>query len=650
MQNHGRSSTCLLWQLLLIATAASVLPHRAMAQNDLTELSLEELFNVEVTTASRRPEPRSEAAAALSVISGSDIAKMGATNIPDALRLIPGVHVARIDAAKWAVSVRGFSNRFSNKLLVLMDGRTLYTPLFAGVFWDVQDTYLDDIERIEVIRGPGGAMWGANAVNGVINILSRSATETQGIDAYAGGGSEERAFGGVRYGGKLGDTLAYRVYTRFENRDGGSDPPPALANFDDWWSVQGGFRADWQLTRRDTITLQGDAYGGKTSAWGSSAVSADVNGANLLARWRREISRKSELSVQTYYDGTLRDDPYFNDRRHTFDIDMQHTWRPLPWDELVWGLQYRVWGDIFHGSPAVELDPDSRTVNTVSAFVENGITLFDDRLRVSIGTRVDHNDFTGFEVQPSARASWSVIRDLTLWAAVSRAVRVPSRLENDLLVQSAPGTTPAFRLDGSNGTDAEKLLSYQAGIKYKPMEHGFFELTGFYNDYSDLVSFDLGMPSFEPDPPPGQFVIPVTTGNAIDGEIYGAEIAVIYQPLPWWRLRSSYSYLETSIHTPASSVDPQNAEGSSPVNKSSLWAQLDLPLRFQGDAVLRYVDSLPNQQVSSYLELDLRLAREIVHGVELSLVGRDLLQASHREFAGGSKVQRSVYGRVRVTF
>ncbi len=619
--------------------------------SELTDLSLEELFNVEVVSVSKKPERGSDVAAALAVISGDDIRHSGATSIPEALRAAPGVNVARINSSQWAVSMRGFSNRFSNKLLVMMDGRSIYTPLFAGVFWDVQNTFMDDVDRIEVVRGPGGTLWGANAVNGVINVISKSAKDTQGGLAYAGGGTEERVNAGVRYGGKLGDDVHYRVYGRYFERDAGFNG--STADFDSWWIAQGGFRSDWTASASDTLTLQGDAYGGETAPFSNTATGSrdTVNGANLLSRWRHTFSTTSEAAVQVYYDGTLREDDYFTERRHTFDFDLQHRFQPLSRNEVVWGVGARVSSDRFEGSPAVNLDRDRRQVTLVSGFLQDEIAIVEDVLRFSIGTKLEHNDFTGFEFQPSARLAWSIASDETLWGAVSRAVRVPSRVENDLVIESpGTGTTPTTRFLGSKDTLAEELLAYEIGYRFKPTTWVFFDAAAFLNRYDDLITLSARTPVFEPQPPPGRVVVPAVIDNAMSGETYGGELASTFAPTEHTQVRASYAYLKVKIDPPAGSIDAQAAAGSSPQNQIGVSSRFDLPGWFESDAMFRYVDSLPQQHVRSYVDLDLRLARRFWNQLDVSIVGHNLLQAHHREFSGGTEVQRGVYGRMALLF
>lgn len=632
--------------VLLVLAAGSY-----ASEPELTDLSLEELFNVEVVSVSKKPQRSSDAAAALTVISGEDIRHHGAASIPEALRAAPGVHVARIDSSQWAVSMRGFGNRFSNKLLVLMDGRSIYTPLYAGVFWDVQNTFMDDVDRIEVVRGPGGTLWGANAVNGVINVLSKSAKDTQGGRVYAGGGTEERVDTGLRYGGKLGEGLHYRVYGRYFERDGGFNG--SESDYDDWWIAQGGFRSDWTASASDTVTLQGDAYGGETAPFsGSSTASRDaVNGANLLGRWRHIFSATSEAAVQMYYDATLREDDFFTERRHTFDFDLQHRFQPWARNEVVWGVGARLTGDRFEGSPSVTLDDDRRQVAMYSGFIQDEITLVEDVLRFSLGTKLEHNDFTGFEFQPSARLAWNVANGGTLWAAVSRAVRVPSRLENDLVIESGGmGPGPTFRFLGSEDAEAEDLLAYEVGYRFKPTEWVFFDAAAFFNRYDSLITLSGRTPTFEPLPPPGRIVVPVVIDNAMDGETYGGEVASTFAPTEHVQVRASYTYLEVSIDPPAGSADPQDASGSSPQNQVGASSRVDLPWGFETDAMFRYVDNLPRQSIRSYVDLDLRIGRRFWDRLDLSMVGHNLLQAHHREFSGGTEVQRGVYGRMTLVF
>ena len=443
----------------LCAIALALPLHAGLAsaeerEEDLTTLGLEELMNIEVTSVSKKLEKRSGAAAALYVITEEDIRRSGATSIPEALRLVPGVEVSRIDSNKWAIGVRGFGSRLARSMLVLIDGRSVYTPLFAGTYWEVQDTLLEDIDRIEVIRGPGGTLWGANAVNGVINIITKHSRDTQGLLATAGGGTEERAFGSARYGGTLGETFTYRLYGKYFDRDGGF--VPRGDDYDAWSMSRGGFRTDWAMGPQDTLKVQGDLYDGDA---GQHAVitrfrppftqvvedDATLSGANLLGRWRHEVSDRSDLALQAYYDNTYRREPSFRERRNTFDLDFQHRFG-IPWrQEIIWGLGYRLTADNTGSVPTIVFRPRDRSDDLYSLFAQDEVTVIEDKLRLIVGSKFEHNDYSGFEFQPSGRLVWTPAGSHVVWGSISRAVRTPSRLDHDLELTAppiAPGTFP----------------------------------------------------------------------------------------------------------------------------------------------------------------------------------------------------------------
>jgi iron complex outermembrane receptor protein len=646
---------------LVAIVVATTCPH-AHAEtegkpSDLTELSLEELMNVEVTSVSKKPERRWEAPAALYVITQEDIRRSGVTSIPEALRLAPGVHVARIDANKWAVSIRGFSGRFTNKLLVLMDGRSVYTPLFGGVYWDVQDTMLEDIERIEVIRGPGGTLWGANAVNGVINIITKNARDTQGALVSAGGGNEEKGFGAGRYGGKIGNNFYYRAYAKYFERDGGFSNQ--YQAFDDWEMGRAGFRSDWTPDVRNTFTLQGDFYDGAAGQivtrtrtrppWG---FDAELKGGNVLGRWEHSFKDNSSATVQLYYDGTDRIEPVFHEIRNTVDLDAQHRFT-LPWrQELVWGIEYRLSADDIEGDLAAVLD-DSHNDQLFGFFVQDQISFAEDRLRFTFGSKFEHNDYSDFEFQPSARLLWLPARAHSVWGAISRAVRTPSRAGDEIVV-----TLPLDpRAIGDRSDTSEKLTAFELGYRVQPAQSVLLALSGFYNLYDDLVSLEPGEPFTLPD---GQRVFPISIRNDLSGDVYGFELTADWALLDWWRLHASYSHLEMQLDPDDDSQDPISitAEDASPHNQFSLRSFVDLPYRAEFDGVFRYVDNLPRRppsgHVSSYLSLDLRLGYRLTDNLDLSVVGQNLLQGHHREFRelaqtstiGGTEVERGVYGKV----
>ena len=611
-------------------------------------------MNVEITSVAKKEQRLAETAAAIYVISAEEIRRSGATSIPEALRLAPGVTVSRINANQWSIGVRGFGTELSRSVLVLIDGRSVYTPLFAGVYWDVQDTMLEDIERIEVIRGPGGTIWGANAVNGVINIITKSAAETQGLLATTGGGSEEKAFGGLRYGGKIGKNFSFRIYGKGFRRD--AQFTPHASDFDDWQKGQGGFRGDWDLSKTDNVTIQGDIYQGHVgqrqrvssfSAPFSTLVQrdTDVSGMNLLGRWRRTVSEASDITLQAYYDRTFRREARFEERRNTVDLDFQHRYRIMPGQELIWGLGYRFTRGDTESLPTVMIRPRDRSDHLFSAFVQDEISFFEDRLRLTIGSKFEHNDYSGFEFQPSARVLWKPAEQHSVWGAISRAVRTPTRVDEDIAVSDAPNPAlPLFaRILGNKNFESEKILAYEIGYRMQPASRLFFDVTAFYNRYNDLQSAELGTPFVEA---ASRLIFPFQFDNKLKAEGYGIEFATDWRWLDWWHWRLSYSHLHLNLTKKRGSADlatEQTTEGSSPQNQVGLTSLIDLPGNFQLDGIFRYVDSLSAQNVGRYFNLDLRLGWQATKNVELSVVAQNLLAGHHAEWSGGTKIQRGIY-------
>ena len=449
-------------------------------------MSLEELSNLVVTSVSRRPQSLAEAASAIQVITGEEIRRSGATSIPEALRLASNLQVGQLNGNNWAISARGFNSTVANKLLVMIDGRTIYSPLFAGTFWEAQDVPLYDVDRIEVISGPGGTLWGANAVNGVINIVTRSASETQGLLVRAGGGNELREDGAIRYGGTAGST-SYRVYAQYAGRDAAD--LPSGADIGDGSNVgQAGFRLDWASGDGDVLTVQGDANEVHTD--NPFTDDSTSRSQNILARWRRQFSATSELQVQAYYDRALRRVPSsYGDDLQTFDIELQHRFQAGSRHNIVWGLTYRAEHDDFD-NVVYALDPPHRTLHRPGGFFQDEIALLPDSLHLTVGTKVEDNEYTGAEWQPSVRLAWSFNEDSLLWGAVSRAVRTPSRIDRDL----ANRTRPPFTA-GNPDFESEKLIAYELGLRTQPSRPLSLSLATYYNDYDDLRSFE---------PPPGR--------------------------------------------------------------------------------------------------------------------------------------------------
>ena len=644
---------------------------------DLVDLDIEELMalDVRVTSVAKKPQKLSEAPAAVYVITAEDIRRSGATSIPEALRMVPGLHVARIDASKWAISARGFTDKYANKLLVMIDGRTVYTPAFGGTFWDVQDTLLEDIERIEVIRGPGAALWGANAVNGVISIVTKSARDTQGGLVTGGFGTEERAFGGFRYGGKLGERAYYRVYAKCFDRDGSVDGAGHHTQ-DDWHAGRFGFRMDWDLSTADLLTVQGDYYkmtSGETLTIPTLTPPYErifddttyASGHYILARWQHTLSATSDMALQFYYSRTERTTSSLDECRDTLDLDFQHRFALGERHSILWGLGFRRTSDHFDNLAPLGLSflPDERDDNLFSAFVQDEIALVRDRLVLTVGSKFEHNDYTGFEVQPSARLLWTPHPRHTLWAAASRAVRTPSRDTDDLRFGSAafplaPSGTPAvLTVFGDRGTESEELAAYELGYRVKVTDRLSLDVAAFYNDYRNLITAEAGAPFMEMSPAPPHLIIPLVYDNKMDGETYGVEVAAECDVTERWKLRAGYSFLNVRLHPHSSSTDTrcEEAERRSPHNQFHIRSFLDLPGNLELDTALYYVDSLPTCDVGSYVRVDARLAWRPRDGLEVALTLQNLLDAQHREFTERTgtqarEFQRAAYLSVRCEF
>jgi iron complex outermembrane recepter protein len=625
--------------------------------HDLTLLSLDELANVEVTSVARRGEPLSETPAAIQVVARADIVASGATTLADALRLAPGVHVAQVDANKWAVGMRGFTSRLARAQLVLVDGRSAYNPLFAGTYWEVQDTLLEDVERIEVVRGPGGTLWGANAVNGVVNVITRSARETQGGYATAGAGNEERAFVGARYGGPLGQRGAYRVYGKYFDRDGGFHRDGA--RFDDWRMGQGGFRGDFEPTADSRLSLQGDLYlgriGQRTNLSSYQAPflrvltdDAPVSGGNLLGRWSRARG-SSSLQLTGYYDRSKREEPTFRETRDSFDIDVQHALKLGSRHQLTWSAGVRASIGDSSGVETVSFVPPHRTDKLATALVQDEIAL-SRGLRFTLGTKFEHNDYSGFEWQPSARLLWIVSERHSLWAAATRAVRTPSRIEQDIALTAASSATlPVFfRLAGDKAFRSEEIIAFEAGYRARLRERVLLDLAAFHNRYDDLLGIEPAPTVAEP----GRTILPLLFRNSLAGKGSGAEAALELRATQRLSFGGQYSLLSLDLHAEPGSADASTAaslQGSSPKHRASVRTLLALPGRLDVSAVLRWVDVLRSQAVPAYTQLDTRVGWRATARLELAAVGRNLL-GRHLEFGGNSQapveIERSLYGQL----
>jgi iron complex outermembrane recepter protein len=618
-------------------------------------MSLQQLMNQDVTSVAKEPEPYGQAPAAIQVITSDEIRRSGATSIPEALRLADNLDVAQKNSHDWAISARGFNTALANKLLVLIDGRSVYTPLFAGVSWDEQDYLLHDIDRIEVISGPGGTLWGANAVNGVINIVTKSAKDTQGLYVEGGGGSELRDFGGARYGGTLASNVYYRVYGKYFDRNS-----EVFANGDDasdsWNMGQGGFRMDVLPSPQNTFTLQGDYYAGHENV--TSGGRANIAGGNVLGRWSHTFDNDSDMSLKMYYDRThlvdpisANTDPFVGmagnliDNLDTYDVDFQHRFHLGDRNNIVWGLGYRFTHEVDDNAPDLAYYPSVQDQNLFSGFVQDKIMLLKN-LYFTFGTKVEHNDYTGFEEEPSARLQWNATPKQMLWAAVSRAVRTPSRVDRD---EQIPGL-----LTGSSSFVSETLIAYELGYRAQLGQKVTTSISTFYNDYNNLRSTTTNST-----PDIYGLPLPYYFQNNLKGETYGVELTADYQLFDWWRLHGGYNLLKENIYVESGQTDINDAhnETADPQQQFSLRSSMDLPRNIELDAALRWVDSLTINNgstlgtVPSYFELDARLGWHITRNLEVSIVGQNLLHAYHAEYGfpgspNTEEIARSVYAKV----
>lgn len=681
--------------LLFLPVVVLLFPNivSAAPETDITEIPLESLMELNVTSVSKKSQPITNAAAAVFVITQEDIRRSGVTSIADALRMAPGVQVAKIDSNKWAISSRGFNGRFSNKLLVLMDGRSLYTPYFIGVYWEIQDTLLDDIDRIEVIRGPGAALWGANAVNGVINIITKSAENTKGALISAGGGSYENAFASARVGTALGDKTNVRMYAKHQERDSFVFESGTDSN-DSWHTTQGGFRVDAQPNLRDTLTLQGDYYDGRlaetyrryhspaeliTPYMYDEHANTAVSGGNILSRWQRTISDTSSLSLQLYYDHTERDMLVSPQIFNTVDLDLQHRFSAGTQQDIVWGLGFRHNQYELINTETLSFKTTNVNNDIFSAFLHDEISLIPSKISLIIGSRFEHNDYSGFSYQPNARILWTITPHNSLWSSVSRAVRSSTKGEQEInynyrtLAPSTP-TEPnlntsnfplRLEINGNPDFKSEELLAYEIGYRTEVMPLLSFDVALYYNIYKNLRVITPETPLPIPDPTSGStpnILQSYLLSNDMHGRAIGVEVAADWTPLDWWRLQAAYSYQNIKMQLDGASIDEinrGNAEGGTPQHQVSLRSGFDIGRQVTVDLWVRGMDklaSIDGNSIPGYLTMDVRFAWKPVKNLEVSIVGQNLFHNQHKEFIPEyintlpSEVVRSAYGKATWKF
>jgi iron complex outermembrane recepter protein len=681
MQNHrrrpstprrcaGRVSVVLAW-IVLAAFAAG--PSRADDnQADLANESLENLMNIQVTSVSRTEQKLSQTAAAVFVITQEDIARSGATNIPDLLRMVPGMDVAQINANAWAISVRGFDQRFSNQLLVLVDGRSVYTSSFGGVYWDVLDVPLQDIDRIEVIRGPGASVWGANAVNGVVNIITKKASETQGATVVAGGGALGTGFGELQYGGGLGTKTDYRLFTKYQTE--GSLPGLTGADGGDGWhTLRMGFRSDTSVSSKDTLMLQGDLYSGREgnptyqvpnilSAPIPAELTVNLSGGYLQGLWKHEYSSRSGTSLEVSYDHYARND-VVHDHRGTLDVEFQHHFEWGTRQNLQWGLEYRRSSSESKGSLLAAFNPEDLVTQLFGSYVQDEIAVVPNRLSVTVGTKFEHNYYTGFGVMPSARAALAVTTRQTLWAAFSRAVRTPSALDASFRANfgALPGTNPpeVFSFVGNPNVQNEDLNAYEFGYRTQATSRLSLDIASYYNDYDNQESTELGTPFFENSPAPPHLVLPFTYENLLYGESHGMEMFADWQPTHRWTLSPGYTLERIHMHLSPGSTDTTSIasrQGSSPEQSAQLRSHFSVWRGLSWDASAYFVDRLKDPIEPAYTRVDTQLAWHFGEATSIAVVGQNLAQDHHQEFsdytlsAQTTEVKRGVYAKFAARF
>jgi iron complex outermembrane receptor protein len=613
-----------------------------LAQADVQQMSIEQLANVEITSVSKAPQSLSTAAASVYVISHDDVIRSGATSLPDMLRLAPNLEVMQTSPANYEITARGFNGNspdqnFPDKLLVLIDGRSVYTPLYSGVYWDMQDVLPGDIERIEVVSGPGGTLWGANAVNGVINIITRKAADTQGGVVTLGVG-DQYSSASLQYGGALGDDVHYRLYAKdfyqraFDNTSGTSQ-------HDSWSKPQGGFRVDWDKAQ-DAVTLEGDLYGGAEGQLG--APDQVIGGGNVTAHWQHQLDDNSSLQVLTYYDETQREAVNGGGFiLNTYDLEVQHNFAMGSWNNIVWGagdriLQYGITDRIATANSLLFVPPN-RTLNLADIFAQDRIPL-SDTVQFTLGLKLENDPYSGISPMPSGRLSWQIAPDHMVWGAISRAVRSPTPFDTDVVEKLG---TETF-LTGNINFLPEQVTAYEVGYRGKLFDRVTLSVSAYQDVYDDLKNL-------EPTP---VVTIPLVWSNMLKGDVHGVEIWASFQALDWWRLDAGFNAQhEDLLFQPGSSMLLGIAQaGDDPHHQASLRSSMNLPYDLNFDADFRYVGALPNPKLPEYVEMNARLGWKISDTLSLALSGYNLLHGQHLEYPGGDEIRRSVYLETRLRF
>lgn len=652
---------------LIMITAPNT---RAQDQSsgDLTQASLEDLMKIQVTSVSKKDQNLLKAGAAIFVITQEDIRRSGAANIPDLLRMVPGVNVARVDANTWAVSIRGFNGIYADKLLVLIDGRSVYTPAFSGVYWDQLGVPLEDIERIEVIRGPGGTVWGANAMNGVINIITARSKATKGGLVVAGTGSEQSARGLVQYGGDIGDKGAYRAFGDYSNIESSIFAGGAQAS-DGWHTIHGGFRSDWDLTDRDTLTVEGNLFQNREGQNITEVLSdrlptvatfndpIQVASGDLLGKWDHTLQNGSDMSLQAYYSRYNRRNVGLNNVLDMFDVEFQHHIALGSRHDIVWGLDFRYTDNSLTPGYNVTFAPPQRSDRLYSTFIQDQITLTHS-LGLTIGSKFEHNAFSGFEFEPSVQLVWTPTSTQELWLSAAQAIRQPSvddfSLRYDAAVIPLPGG--AFGVVTEFGVPhmkAEQLRDFEGGYRTQLGKRVSLDITAFRSYYHDLETAAPGVP-FLAETTAGipYEVFPLYAGNLGRARTYGGEAFGNWKVNNRWRISPGFSVLHMRlIDNPFGAIVERGAPGDNPKHQVELRSFFNLRRNLEWDTSVYFVGKLVNGPVPAYTRVDTRLGWHLGEFVELSVVGQNLLTPRHIEAINAfavnfTQTQRSVLGKI----
>jgi iron complex outermembrane recepter protein len=667
---------CVCTTCMVTGLPATSFADKNSSQNEFIDIDISQLMNITITSVAKKPQHLADAAAAVFVISAEDIKNSGVTAVADALAMAPGLQVAKISASKWSVSSRGFSGYTSNKLLILIDGHSVYSPAYSGTFWDQQNVLLEDIERIEVIRGPGGTLWGANAVNGVINIITKKSEDTQGVMLTAGGGDQERIMSAARIGGKLGDSTYGRLSLSYNDREENSLYAGGMDTNDGWQSMRGSFRLDGEQSNKGKWTVQGDLYKNDEDQivspywimtppyFSSINGSVEDEGANLLARYEHEFSEDKILTVQTYYDYTDREDDYYQQTFNIYDFDLQYRMGVGKSNSLTMGTGFRQIEGEFTENNQVSM-PDSED-QLYSAFLQDEITLIPDNLWFTLGTKWEHNDYTGSEWQPSARILWKLAENHSVWTSVARAVRTPSMVEagGNILLAVIPTDLGVMEVNlvGNEDFDVEELIAYEAGYRLQPGFNLSLDLAVFYNDYDDTYGVTQVSPTSTD----------LTFMNGSKGDSHGFEAVVDWKPADWVSIQAVYSYLDMSFEVDGSessgavtNVFIDYVENSSPKNQVSLRSTIDFAKYWRLNLWLRYVGDIVviNSKnvlggafgIDDYFIFDAKITRTVVESIEFTLAGQNLLEDRQLQYASEYTtppiaIERGFYGKVTWRF